>query len=100
MVKFPLKALSGGFAASSPRGRAKLEAQQPDKHPFIYLNNGWLHLIMNTHRTKPRYTEVFAEFAKHTRAFLQKAADKLPFSALPPQCFFYLFILHFFFLFL
>ena len=34
MVKFPLKALSGGFAASSPRGRAKLEAQQPDKHPF------------------------------------------------------------------
>ena len=34
MVKFPLKALSGDFAASSPRGRAKLEAQQPDKLPF------------------------------------------------------------------
>ena len=39
MVKFPLKALSGGFAASSPRGRAKLEAQQPDKHPFCVAKN-------------------------------------------------------------
>ena len=35
MVKFPLKALSGGFVASSPRGRAKYNPYPLDKHPFI-----------------------------------------------------------------
>ena len=35
---------------------------------------------MVTTKAMPRYTEVFAKLAKHTRAFLQKAADKSPFS--------------------
>ena len=42
---------------------------------------------MVTTKAMPRYTEVFAEFAKHTRAFLQKAATKNCAGGVPTQFF-------------
>ena len=40
--------------------------KHPYKHPFTELNNGWLHLIKNNPKTKPRYTEVFAKLSSES----------------------------------